>query len=100
MTVKSPFETIIEYVCKEIVDISEDSVECLRFFEDDEGDLTVNFKDGEREYVFVFCNEIVIDMYDADTEEDEEEYFSRRKLPVRIKNAVFRAKKMLKKEIF
>jgi len=98
MTVKSPFKTIIEYVCKEIVDISEDTVECLKFFEDDEGELMVNFSDGEREYIFVFCNEIVIDMYDID-DDDEVEYFSRRKLPVRIKNAVFRAKKMLKKEI-
>jgi len=95
-----PFKTIIDYVCKELVDLSYDTIEFLKFFEDNEEDLVVNFTDGDREYVFAFCEETneVIDVYDYDSD-DEEEYVSRKKYPVRIQNAVLLAKKRLKKNI-
>jgi len=98
MPVKSPCETIVDYICKDIVqiDLSEEIVEDVHFFKDDEGDLVVNFKHDDKEYTFVFCEGMgeVLDAGDYDTD-DEDDRFLRRKYPVRIKNAVFRAKKIL-----
>jgi len=76
------------------IDLSDEIVEDIHFYEDHEGDLRVKFSHCDMKYDFAFCGgcDQVIDMCDYDNDEDALDPI---RYPVRIKNAVFRVKKIL-----